>query len=138
MDNTIARLCLGGLALTLSVLAIAEGSSGLSQVTQPAPGTLQWRFQAGGPLSSAPALGADGTIYFLPWDSYLYALNPDGTLKWRFYHTEVFMISSSPTIGADGTIYFGSDYFYAVNPDGTLKWSFKDVVTVVSAPAHRS
>jgi outer membrane protein assembly factor BamB len=33
-------------------------------------------------------VGADGTVYFGGvdniFDSYFYALNPDGTLKWRY------------------------------------------------------
>lgn len=48
----------------------------------------------------------DGTIYVGSQDNNLYAINPDGTLKWS-YATRA-RIESSPTIGADGTIYFGS------------------------------
>jgi outer membrane protein assembly factor BamB len=62
-----------------------------------------------------PAIGADGTIYFGSWDDYFYALNPDGTLKWRFRAENA--IDSSPAIDTDGTIYFGSWdwYFYALH-----------------------
>jgi outer membrane protein assembly factor BamB len=63
---------------------------------------------------------SDGTVYVGSGD-YLYALNPDGTLKWR-YQTG-YEVQSSPAIASDGTIYVGSgDYLYALNPDGTLKW----------------
>lgn len=48
-------------------------------------------------------MGADGTIYMGSDDNRLYALNPDGTLKW-FYQTDD-LIRSSPAIGANGTIY---------------------------------
>ena len=62
----------------------------------------------------------------------LYALYPDGSLKWvlplgsncpPFF--QFCPIESTPAIGADGTIYIGSDDFniYAVNSDGSLKWS---------------
>jgi hypothetical protein len=51
----------------------------------------------------SPAVGADGTIYMGSDDNRLYALNPDGTLKW-FYQTDD-LIRSSPAIGANGTIY---------------------------------
>ena len=79
-------------------------------------------------ISALPAIGKDGTIYVGAWNSYFYALNPDGTLKWKFETPAAFEgVSSSAAIGADGTIYVGSNsgYFYALNPDGTEKWKFK-------------
>ena len=55
----------------------------------------------------------------------LYAINADGSLKWKF--TTGANVSSTPALGSDGTIYVGSDdnKFYAVNPDGTQKWVFQ-------------
>jgi hypothetical protein len=52
----------------------------------------------------------------------LYALSPDGVLKWK---TKVeYAYQYPPVIGSDGTIYvislFGT--LYALNQDGTLKW----------------
>lgn len=72
--------------------------------------------------SPYPAIGEDGTIYVGGSDAELYAINPDGTIKWKFPSQG--MILSSPLIGADGTIYAGSSGsgFYALDPDGTLKW----------------
>jgi hypothetical protein len=74
---------------------------------------------------SSPAIGVDGTIYVGSANNYIYALNPDGTLKWR-YQTE-YWVGCTPAIGADGTIYIGSadGYIYALNPDGTLKWRYQ-------------
>jgi len=75
-------------------------------------------------LYASPALAADGTIYFGSFDRNLYALNPDGSLKWtnRFGST----IFASPVVGRDGTIYCGCDNgrLYAVDPNGTQRWSF--------------
>jgi hypothetical protein len=64
----------------------------------------------------------DGTIYIGSSDTYLYAINPDGTLKWSYQTGNE--IRSSPAIGADGTIYVGSfdNYLYAIKPYGSLKW----------------
>ena len=39
-------------------------------------------------------------------DDNLYAINPDGSLKWKF--TTGVKCISSPAVGADGTIYVGS------------------------------
>ena len=59
---------------------------------------------------SSPAISADGTIFFgSSNDRHLYAVNPDGTLKWKFTTGAILSIDSSPAIGADGTIYFSSD-----------------------------
>jgi outer membrane protein assembly factor BamB len=105
------------------------------------PDTMRiWRFQiAAGQVTSlysSPAIGPDGTIYVGSYDSALYAVNPNGTLKWR-YLTQA-SVRSSPAIGADGTVYFGSDdnHLYALNPDdGTVKWSYLTSGNVQTAPA---
>ena len=69
------------------------------------------------------------------YDDYLYAINPDGTEKWKFKTDSD--VKSSPAIGSDGTIYVGSydDYLYAINPDGTEKWKVETVSFVYSSPA---
>jgi outer membrane protein assembly factor BamB len=59
-------------------------------------------------------LGADGTIYISSGD--LYALNPDGSLKWRT--TELRGYLSEPAIAADGTLYIAdsTSKLYAFGP----------------------
>ena len=70
-------------------------------------------------LDSSPAIGADGTIYIGSTDSHLYAINPDGTLKWKFATATI--VLSSPAIGGDGTIYVDDFYgdLYAVSAPAT-------------------
>jgi len=46
-------------------------------------GTLKWKFETDGQIRSSPAIASDGTIYIESWDSYFYAINPNGTLKWK-------------------------------------------------------
>ena len=98
-------------------------------------GTQRWVFTTPDWVDSAPAVAADGTVYFGCWDGNLYALRPDGTKKWTYQAAG--FVSSSPAIGADGTIYFGSSggNLYAVNPDGTLRWTFPTADWVDSSPA---
>jgi outer membrane protein assembly factor BamB len=71
-------------------------------------------------------------------DDKFYAINPDGSQKWRLT-TEQLTVFSSPAIGADGTIYVGShDYnLYAINPDGSQKWSFTTGDANLVLPRHR-
>ena len=45
-------------------------------------GALEWTYNAGSTIWDAPIIGADGTIYF--GSNNLYALNPNGTLKWQY------------------------------------------------------
>src|SRR5262249_1397027 len=83
-----------------------------------------WAQYAYGAIHSSPAVAPDGTIYFGSGDGRLYALNPDGTVKWTF--TTSTTIESSPTIAPDGTIYISNDTpnLYAVNQDGSQNWMF--------------
>ena len=72
-----------------------------------------------------PAIGSDGTIYVGSNDNNLYAINPNGSLKWAFKTGgEVY---GPPAIEKDGTIYVGSwdNNLYAINPDSSKKWDFK-------------
>jgi outer membrane protein assembly factor BamB len=110
-------------------------------------GKQKWQFDAADFLSAgeegetSPAIGADGTIYVggreMSVDiatreehgdrnslGFLYAINPNGTLKWKFATGTKADFSSSPMIGGDGAIYFGSGggNLYAINQDGKLRW----------------
>ncbi|MFC2142885.1 PQQ-binding-like beta-propeller repeat protein [Candidatus Aenigmatarchaeota archaeon] len=111
-------------------------------------GTEKWVFDAGEPVESeaypgnfhgiisTPAIDSSGVIYFTSLANYLFAVNPDGTEKWKFPVKRSDSIWCSPTIDDDGTIYIGSyiyekgssdevGYLFAVNPDGTEKWKFE-------------
>jgi hypothetical protein len=92
-----------------------------------ADGSEKWKREIH--VGSGPAIGEDGTVYIsgslyneitLKRDDYLYAINPDGSFKWRF---SVPRHVAPPTVGSDGNIYFGAYYtVYAVSPSGTLVW----------------
>jgi len=92
-------------------------------------GVEKWRFPAGDWCDGSPSIGPDGAIYFGSTDGYLYAVYPNGTLKWKF-KSENFIggIGDHPAIADDGTIYFGTSFgswIQAVNPDGTAKWAYQ-------------
>ena len=116
---------------------------------------LKWRYATGefydGHLvDSSPAIGSDGTIYVgtdpygaagqppVPVDTVFFAINPDGTLKWKFPMEDG--AESSPAIGLDGTIYVGSydGYLYAIADSGSqgfLKWKFPTSGAIDGSPA---
>ncbi|MFH4969529.1 PQQ-binding-like beta-propeller repeat protein [Gaetbulibacter sp. M240] len=69
-------------------------------------GSQLWSFSTPGAiLNSSPAVDVNGVIYFGSWDNQVYAVNPDGTLKYKFLTGD--RVWSSPAIGSDGTIYVG-------------------------------
>jgi outer membrane protein assembly factor BamB len=102
-------------------------------------GTIIWTFETEDGIEAGPIIGADGTIYIASHDGYLYAVNPDGSEKWRFSAGEQFWDSNyggqyksmmaTPAIDDAGTVYvYSSDHhLIAVNSDGTEKWRFKIV-----------
>jgi len=80
---------------------------------------IKWKYETGGAINSSPAIADDGTIYCSSADKYLYALNPDGSLKWNY---RIYYPYPTPAIGSDGTIYW---WFFAINPVGALKWKYE-------------
>ena len=85
-------------------------------------------------LSSSPAIGADGTVYFGSVGNRLYAFNSDGSLEWSYATAGT--VRSSSAISSDGTIYVGSDdkKLHAINPEGSSKWRFRTEGPVNSSP----
>jgi outer membrane protein assembly factor BamB len=88
----------------------------------------EWSFPTGAAVRSTPALDPnDGTIYVGSDSGRLFAINPNGSEKWRFPNLgAIGAIRTAPIIDSNGTIYFGSDdgRLYAINADGTERWRF--------------
>ncbi len=96
--------------------------------------TPNWDYRTSGTLESSPAVAADGTIYFGSGDGHLYALSPNGTLRWRFATGgRVY----SPAVGGGGTVYVGSEdgNLYAIHPDGYETWRYATGGAVRTRPA---
>lgn len=130
-DTLIAAYVPEGAPLgTVDVQVAAPGgaSSNLVPLTvtlrPPADGRIRWRFQADAEyIESRPAIGPDGTVYTIDMNGNLYALSPDGALKWIFNATGTGF--GNVTVGPDGSVYTGStDAIFALAPDGSLKWKF--------------
>ncbi len=84
-----------------------------------------------------PNVGPDGTIYIGSWDTYVYAVNTDGSLKWKYQTDGAIAPLASPTLSNGGsTIYVGSGdrnkdeggTLYALNSgDGKLIWKVENL-----------
>ncbi len=89
-------------------------------------GTERWRFGAAGDISRwRPAIGADGTIHISAKDATLYALNPDGSVKWTFNLGD--NSESMPGIDPNtGTLYsdIAGNSIVAIDSDGNELWRF--------------
>ena len=103
----------------------------------------KWRFDLAGEFANSPIIDRNGTIYIsITYPDYrsdvnLWAINPNGTEKWRFNITGR-IEHQSPAISEDGTIYVGDSegYLYAINSNnGTLKWKTKLKKHIISSPA---
>ena len=112
-----------------------EGHSGNRLVCLSSNGTIAWYYATGGPITSSPALGSDGTVYFGSSDGKFYAVSSKGVLKWAYPIGAA--VSSSPAVGSDGLVYVGANdgKIYAFYSDGTLKWTYKTAGAVDGSPA---
>ena len=120
---------------------------------EPLPGVSYDRIDPCDPTTPIPPSDADPN---LPVNGHVYAINPNGTIKWDF--RALGNVDSSAAVAGDGTIYIGSDYanygyttidmtdvgpigslttgfLYALNPDGTLIWVTDLYGDVKSSPA---
>ena len=62
------------------VIFVVSGS-----VVWGAAGDILWKFETVYSIEGTPAIADDGTIYFgLLNNNYVYALNPAGTLEWKY------------------------------------------------------
>jgi hypothetical protein len=101
----------------------ASNTIPLTVTTRPAAADhVNWRFRMDGPYSFVrPAIAPDQTVYAVDVFDHLYALTPDGGLKWLVRGAG----DKGVAVGADGSIYVASEsYINAYNPDGSTKWHF--------------
>jgi len=97
--------------------------TGMSPFDGPKYHRIKWKLNIGGG-HSAPAVDMYDTVYLGSEKGGLYAVNPDGSIKWKFPTSG--SISSSPALDKVGNIYFGcrDRYFYSINKKGTLRWKY--------------
>ena len=105
-----------------------------------------WTFTTIGKVDQTPALGRDGTLYVPAMNGgqkRLYAVNPNGSLKWIFgpFNTGS-ETSAYPVVGGDGTVYVGmGNSIYALNPatgttttPPTTLWTYATTNLIQASP----
>jgi outer membrane protein assembly factor BamB len=99
-------------------------------------GVQKWNFKTNKVgLYGSTVVDSEGIIYYTAED--LYAIYPNGTLKWQFKTNG--WSESCPAIDENGIIYTGTsigdpNYFYAIYPNGTLKWRYWLSTEMLSSP----
>jgi outer membrane protein assembly factor BamB len=90
-------------------------------------GKLKWKLSEYWSFN-APVIGDNGTIYLGFCDdsltAYLFAMTPNGNIRWKFSDAGSGRVKWRPAIGTDGTVFLAGDGLWAVNPNGTLKWKY--------------
>jgi outer membrane protein assembly factor BamB len=104
----------------------------------PGNGALLWTFPTEGRVNSTPGVRAsDGTIFFGTTKGCFYAVNADGTQKWKNCDLTGKFLSGT-AIGANGIAYSATTegWVYAFNPaNGSIVWQFQIGKVQFSAPA---
>ena len=91
-------------------------------------GTGKWAFDTGGFAVGAPAVDAEGRVYFGSADGKVYAVGPDGAKLWDFEvpGAPSGAVIAPMSLGLDGSVYVGGVYhstLYALDPaDGSIRW----------------
>jgi outer membrane protein assembly factor BamB len=88
-------------------------------------------------VTSSPAIGPDGMIYFGAWDDRLYAVHAfDGSTKWTYATGDD--VGSSPALSPDfSTVYVGSEdrNLHAVHTaNGTARWTYLAGAGITASP----
>jgi len=133
-----------GLKITASPVigddgTIYIGSTNGFSALSPADGHVLWNIAAG-TVEQTAALGADGTVYFTAKSGQyraIYAVAPDGRLRWQYGPVVVASpYAGFPIVGRDGIVYVGfGNGLYAFSPDGALLWNYQTGGVVTSFPA---
>ena len=116
----------GNIYITNFIFAPNEPDKGELYSFKP-NGTVNWHVMYdNGFAFKSPVFSPDGsTIYIAGLDSNLFALNLDGSIKWKFSCGNILR---APMVDSDGNIYFIPNnvpqYLYSLLPDGTIRWQY--------------
>lgn len=140
LENNDSRCALDAAAGVIYYFQVDTKSAARGAVTVTVTDSLWQLSSDGGEFTASPAIAPDGTIYIgaITPDRRLYAVNPDGTLKWTYSAGGGIDVGSA-AIANDGTIYQGSadGKLVALTPAGTVRWThdFGSANSVAVTPA---
>jgi len=108
----------------------ANAADPVEYYSGPQQGKIVWSWKTNELFWASPSVGTDGTIYVATSISlavgedsgFVYALNPNGTVKWRFRTNGPNLATGA--LGPDDTYFYPSldNNLYAIDCEGNLKW----------------
>lgn len=112
-----------------------SGCSELSTINN--SGTEIWRYQTDrGAIYSTPVIDNQNIIYIGTKGLDLYAVYPNGTMKWRYDADG--LIWGTPALADNGDIYCttwgGNGYLHTITKNGTERWYFNQESSSSSSP----
>ena len=92
-----------------------------------------WRARTNDEIDTSTLVGEDGTVYSGSFDDMLYAVAPDGGIRWKVdLGGDVW---AAAAMGPSGHVYVGSDdRLFALEQDGGQSWVFRTTGNVQSSP----
>jgi outer membrane protein assembly factor BamB len=98
-------------------------------------GSLKWSYSTGTAdyFAVLSDIDGDGELEIMVgnYSGYLYCINSDGTLRWRYLASNIYIWAIPAVFDVDGDgaseIIFGdgNGFIYCLGPDGALKWSVR-------------
>ncbi len=88
-------------------------------------GGARWTFDIENNMTSNMVIGLEGTMYVASLDCKVFALDPDGKVKWTYSVPDERDFSKGYyqlAVSDDGTLYISGGKLYALNPDSSIKW----------------
>lgn len=101
--------------------------TGQSPYAGPGTNELIWRYLLpAAVIQESPVLDNDGVVY-LPCGGTMFAINPDGTLNWKYVTTAGGSGCCALALAQDGSVYLPSAArtFYALYPKNILEWFYQ-------------
>lgn len=96
-------------------------------------GRVQWMFKCADQfIFGKPAVGPDGTVYTMGNFGHLYALTPDGGLKWILRPR--YGVHGSVSVDQTGRVFLGGSGVQAVSPDGQELWHYPLTTPLIAGP----
>jgi len=113
---------------TNSYLFFSGDTTNYFYAINPVNEEIKWTFLTGDPNSneSGYLINNEGTIFFGSQSGWLYAINTNGTLKWK-YNTLANIYQSVMNTDLQGNIYItnASDSLFCFSEEGQLKWKVR-------------
>ncbi len=105
-----------------SELHDAQGTA-WTEIAGPASGAIQWTFTDEAGFPGGPVVAADGTVYVAANSRTLYALNPDGSTRWKADLPAAPWGAPALTVDGDIIVLTHEGWVNDFTPQGQVRWA---------------